>query len=78
MVVHLNNLHYYFLHKEGGFVMFLAINMILVAIFCAFGLVRELKRKNFFAVGFAGISLAVFGWFGVMTVVSVLTGSHGM
>lgn len=71
-----NNLLGSCLHKEGGFILFLAINMILVAIFCAFGLIRELKRQNFFAVGFAGISLAVFGWFGVMTLYSVISGGH--
>ncbi|WP_096201228.1 DUF2759 domain-containing protein [Bacillus sp. FJAT-45350] len=53
--------------------MFMAINMILVAIFCAFGLLKSLKTKNFFAVGFAGLSLAVFGWFGVMTLFDVIT-----
>ncbi|WP_078552889.1 DUF2759 domain-containing protein [Bacillus alkalicellulosilyticus] len=57
--------------------MFLAINLLLVAIFSAFGLVRELKNKNFFAVGFAGLSLAVFGWFSVMTIFSILTTGTG-
>ncbi|WP_209123056.1 DUF2759 domain-containing protein [Alkalihalobacillus sp. BA299] len=56
--------------------MFIAINMILVAIFCAWGLIREVRNKNFFAVGFAGISLAVFGWFGVMTLFSGGPGGH--
>ena len=57
--------------------MFIAINMILVALFCAFGVVRELRRQNFFAVGFAGVSFAVFGWFGVMTLMAVLSGTGG-
>ncbi|WP_418199515.1 DUF2759 domain-containing protein [Alkalihalobacterium sp. APHAB7] len=56
--------------------MFLGINMTLVAIFCAWGLVREVRKKNFFAVGFAAISLAVFGWFGVMTLISGAPVAH--
>ncbi|KMJ55964.1 DUF2759 domain-containing protein [Alkalihalophilus sp. As8PL] len=54
--------------------MFLAITFLLVAILSALGIVREMRRKNFFAVGFAALSLAVFGWFSVMTIISIVTG----
>ncbi|UOE95890.1 MULTISPECIES: DUF2759 domain-containing protein [Bacillaceae] len=57
--------------------MFLAINFLLVAILCAIGLIREFRKKNFFAVGFAGLSVAVFGWFAVMTIYSILTTGTG-
>ncbi|MBU8908991.1 DUF2759 domain-containing protein [Desertibacillus haloalkaliphilus] len=48
--------------------MFLAINLLLVAILCAFGVLREMRRKNFIGVAFAGASLLVFGWFSIMTI----------
>jgi hypothetical protein len=54
--------------------MFLAITFLLVAILSALGIVREMRRKNFFAVGFAALSLAVFGWFSVMTIISIVAG----
>ncbi|WP_069187708.1 DUF2759 domain-containing protein [Alkalihalobacillus pseudalcaliphilus] len=52
--------------------MFLGILFLLVAILCLIGMFREIRRKNFFAVGFAGITLAVFGWFAVMTIYTEL------
>ncbi|WP_100373460.1 DUF2759 domain-containing protein [Bacillus sp. FJAT-45037] len=55
--------------------MFLAITFLLVAILSAFGMVGEMRRKNFFGVGFAAISLAVFGWFAVMTIFSIIAGA---
>ncbi|UTR09422.1 DUF2759 domain-containing protein [Evansella sp. LMS18] len=51
---------------------------LLIAIFAAIGLFRELKTKNFFAVGFAAVTVAVFGWFAVMTLYSIIfTGGGG-
>ncbi|TYS68715.1 DUF2759 domain-containing protein [Sutcliffiella horikoshii] len=41
----------------------------LVTLLCVFGLVRSLKEKNFLAVLFAFGTVAVFGWFTVMTVI---------
>ncbi|QGQ47259.1 DUF2759 domain-containing protein [Metabacillus sediminilitoris] len=40
----------------------------LVTILAIFGLLRSLKDKNFFGAFFAFGTLAVFGWFTVMTV----------
>lgn len=50
--------------------MFIAIVFILVALLCAFAVVRELRNKNLLAVAFSGVSLLVFGWFGIMTLIS--------
>jgi uncharacterized membrane protein len=47
----------------------------LITLVCLIAVFRELKRKNFLAVGLAGLSVAVFGWFTVMTIISMITGS---
>ncbi|MCM3715272.1 DUF2759 domain-containing protein [Halalkalibacter oceani] len=57
--------------------MFLSITLLLVAILSAIGIARELRRKNFFAVGFAAISFVVFGAFSIATIVSILTTGGG-
>ncbi|PSL42349.1 uncharacterized protein DUF2759 [Salsuginibacillus halophilus] len=41
--------------------------MLVVAILSVIAVFRELKRRNFLAVGFAGITALILGWFGVMT-----------
>ncbi|MCM3617806.1 DUF2759 domain-containing protein [Sutcliffiella horikoshii] len=41
----------------------------LVTILCVLGLVRSLKEKNFLGVLFAFGTVAVFGWFTVMTII---------
>ncbi|KMJ60104.1 membrane protein [Bacillus sp. LL01] len=41
----------------------------LVTILCVLGLVRSLKEKNFLGVLFAFGTVAVFGWFTVMTLI---------
>ncbi|MBM7569672.1 putative membrane protein [Aquibacillus albus] len=50
----------------------MAIILLVVAVLCLVAVFRELKAKNFFAVGFAGISTLVFGWFSIMTILSEL------
>lgn len=55
--------------------MVLAILFLLVAVLCVVAVLREFKAKNFFALGFAGISALVFGWFSVMTIFSSIMGS---
>ncbi|RKL68738.1 DUF2759 domain-containing protein [Salipaludibacillus neizhouensis] len=57
--------------------MVLGIITLLVAIFSLLGLISQLKVKNFFGVGFAAISFAVFGWFSVRTLISVIISSGG-
>ena len=61
---------------EGGFfTMVTGIITLLVAILSLFGMLREFKRKNLFGAAFGFLSLAVFGWFSVMTITSILFGA---
>jgi uncharacterized membrane protein len=55
--------------------MVLGIVTLLVAILSGFGILREFKRKNLFGAAFAFVSFAVFGWFSINTIFSILTGS---
>ncbi|MBP3952336.1 DUF2759 domain-containing protein [Bacillus suaedae] len=57
--------------------MFLSIILLIVALISAVAIIREVRRKNFFAVGFAGISFVVFGWFSIATIISILTTGGG-
>ncbi|WP_280768431.1 DUF2759 domain-containing protein [Salipaludibacillus daqingensis] len=52
--------------------MVLGIITLLVAILSLFGGLVELKRKNFFGVGFAALSVALFGWFSIRTLISII------
>ncbi|MEH7254563.1 MULTISPECIES: DUF2759 domain-containing protein [Bacillaceae] len=50
----------------------------LVAILAAYGSFTALKNKNFLGAFFAVASLAVFGWFAIMTLIEsgFPTGTH--
>ncbi|WP_409297693.1 DUF2759 domain-containing protein [Peribacillus sp. SCS-26] len=48
----------------------LPIIFALVTLFALFGLFSSFKSKNLLGIIFAGGSLAVFGWFTVMTVLN--------
>ncbi|WP_240378105.1 DUF2759 domain-containing protein [Bacillus piscicola] len=48
--------------------MAIGIMFLVATILCAVATIREIKRRNFFAVGFAGISFLVFGFFSIMTI----------
>ncbi|TMW74119.1 DUF2759 domain-containing protein [Alteribacter natronophilus] len=50
---------------------------LLITIFSLWGLFREFKKKNFFAVGFAAVTVAVFGWFSVMSLFAYITRGGG-
>ncbi|MCP8616855.1 DUF2759 domain-containing protein [Salirhabdus salicampi] len=52
--------------------MVLAIMLLVATILCVFAVLRESKNRNMFAVGFAGISALIFGWFSIMTIISEL------
>lgn len=52
--------------------MVFGIITLLIAIFSLLGLISQLKVKNFFGVGFAAVSLAIFGWFSVRTLFSII------
>jgi hypothetical protein len=55
--------------------MVLGIITLFVAILSGFGMYGEFRRKNLFGAAFAFLSLAVFGWFSVMTILSPFIGS---
>ncbi|MBT2687086.1 DUF2759 domain-containing protein [Bacillus sp. ISL-47] len=48
----------------------LPIIFALVAVLAAFGAISALKNKNFLGLFFAAGTLAVFGWFAVMTLIN--------
>ncbi|WP_102027031.1 DUF2759 domain-containing protein [Salirhabdus sp. Marseille-P4669] len=52
--------------------MVVAILLFIATILCILAIFREAKQRNFFAVGFAGISTLVFGWFSVMSIIHEL------
>ncbi|CAM3799828.1 DUF2759 domain-containing protein [Alkalicoccus chagannorensis] len=52
--------------------MFLGLITLGVTILSLFGLIKEAKRKNFFGAGFAFVSVAVFGWFSIRTIIGVI------
>lgn len=52
--------------------MVFGIITLLITIFCVLGLITSIKNKNYFAVGYAAIAIAVFGWFSIMTIISEL------
>lgn len=58
--------------------MVFGIITLLVTILSFMGGYVELKRKNFFGVGFATVSVLVFGWFSIRTLVAfILYGGGG-
>lgn len=65
------------LQKEAEFRMFIAITFLLVAILSAVAIFREVRRRNLFAVAFAGLSFLVFGFFSVATIVSIVLYGDG-
>lgn len=48
--------------------MAIGIMFLVATILCAIAVVREMKRRNLFAAGFAGVSVIVFGFFSIMTI----------
>jgi hypothetical protein len=67
----------YYLIK-GALLMGVVIIFALVALLAAYGAFTALKNKNFLGAFFAVATLAVFGWFAVMTVIEsgFPTGTH--
>jgi hypothetical protein len=67
----------YYLIK-GALLMGVVIIFSLVALLAAYGAFTALKNKNFLGVFFAVGTLAVFGWFAIMTVIEsgFPTGTH--
>ncbi|SDB83105.1 DUF2759 family protein [Shouchella lonarensis] len=52
--------------------MVLAIMFLVVAILSAIGGISSLKKKNFFAFGFSGVAVLVFGFFSIATIMSYI------
>lgn len=67
----------YYLIK-GALLMGVVIIFALVALLAAYGAFTALKNKNFLGAFFAVGTLAVFGWFAVMTLIEsgFPTGTH--
>ena len=52
--------------------MILGMIFLFVTIFALVGGYRELKNKNFFGAGFATLTVGVFGWFSVRTIIAFI------
>jgi len=48
--------------------MVLAILLLVVAVLSVFSVFRQLKFKNYFALGFSAIAALSFGFFSIMTI----------
>ncbi|MFD1038481.1 DUF2759 family protein [Virgibacillus byunsanensis] len=54
--------------------MVLAILLLVVTLLSVISVIRQLKLKNVFALGFSAVSALAFGFFSIMTIISELTG----
>lgn len=50
--------------------MVLAIIFLLVGLLAVVSVIRQLKIKNFFALGFSAVAVLVFGFFSIATIVT--------
>ncbi|MGM8365128.1 DUF2759 family protein [Virgibacillus sp. W0181] len=53
--------------------MVLAIILLVVTLLAAVSVMRQLKLKNIFALGFSAVAVLSFGFFSVMTILCELT-----
>jgi len=53
--------------------MILAIILLIVALLCVVSVIRQIKFKNYFALGFSAIAALSFGFFSIMTIICDLT-----
>ncbi|ALA54596.1 DUF2759 family protein [Shouchella clausii] len=58
--------------------MVLAILFLLIAILSVFGGIVSVKRKNFFAAGFSGVAVIVFGFFSIATLYAIIFQGTGV
>ncbi|QKS70923.1 DUF2759 family protein [Paenalkalicoccus suaedae] len=59
--------------------MVLGLITLAITILSLLGLIVSVKTKNFFAAGFAFVTVAVFGWFSVRTLFAIIfTGGGGV
>ncbi len=54
--------------------MVIGILFLLVSLLCLAGAIREISKRNFLGALYAVVTLAVFGWFSVMTILDILHG----
>ncbi|MEN2765989.1 DUF2759 family protein [Ornithinibacillus xuwenensis] len=52
----------------------LGILFLIVAIVSVVSVIRQLKYRNFFALGFSAVSVLVFGFFSISTIISSIKG----
>lgn len=52
----------------------LAIAFLFVALLAVVSVIRQLKYKNLFALGFSAITALTFGFFSIATIISEITG----
>ncbi|CDQ39664.1 MULTISPECIES: DUF2759 family protein [Virgibacillus] len=52
----------------------LAILFLAVALLAIISVIRQLKYKNIFALGFSAITALAFGFFAIATIISEITG----
>lgn len=53
----------------------LALIFLAVALLAVISIIRQMKYKNLFALGFSAVTALVFGFFSIATIISVLSGS---
>ncbi|GAB3052049.1 DUF2759 family protein [Virgibacillus ainsalahensis] len=53
----------------------LAILFLLVALLAVVSVIRQMKYKNLFALGFSALTAAAFGFFSIATIISEISGS---
>jgi len=49
--------------------MVLAILLFIVALLCVVSVLRQVKFKNYFALGFSAVAALSFGFFSIMTII---------
>lgn len=59
-------------YKEDVLQMVLALIFLLVTLLAIVSVIRQLKIKNLFALGFSAVTVLVFGFFSVATIITEL------
>lgn len=61
-----------FSYREDVLRMVLALIFLLVTLLAIVSVIRQIKIKNLFALGFSAVSVLVFGFFSIATIVTEL------
>lgn len=54
--------------------MVLSLILFVVALLCVVSIFRQVKLRNYFALGFSAVSALAFGFFSIATIVKIVTG----